>query len=125
MKNDFIDALFNCTEAVEALVQLAHPGYSKKYQVYRKYDWLIIEGKGMGVGIEWDLELFGPGHKKEDFEKALDKELIKLWRFADDSLYGTPNSDLRVRTHTVNLIVKHFNIPRPTVKQVMDYYYAD
>lgn len=101
------------------IARLYHPDRKNlKIVVKHHYDWVIIEGHNIAIGIEFPVALMGLGWKIEHFKKIADEGKFRAWRFVWDNKYPSNDPD-------VNPILENYNVPKPTPKEMMKYYYKD
>ena len=111
-----------------------------------KYDRIIISGKfnyipqpignrvSVEIGISFKPSFYGTGWKLNDFVNEHNKQKFRAWRFAfGDSKYDSKSAIWNEETKEFddkncpdvnNIMIKH-NVPKPTPKEMMDYYYRD
>lgn len=149
MLNDFQKAMLNNKDVAWEIVKVFHSDileeYPNKYKedkmidtkgrllIESKYDWICIRVSAQGhltvsIGIEFECRLYSGFKPLHLFEKELENNEFRAWRFDDDSksVKGIVHEIEKEYYNTeVNKILVAYNIPRPTAKQMSDYYHSD
>lgn len=149
--NDMQKFLMTNPEGIKALwsiVKLFHPDIPDYYltnkgkeinvkqcmQVRVKYSWVTVYLKYQpigqnyirfaSIGIDFRHNFFGAGITMEHFKESYHKSgYFEAWRFFDDYYYS--RSDSFLQREKVDYLFKTFNVPKPTPKQMYDYYFRD
>lgn len=89
-----------------------------------KYDWVCIYNKNkISVGIKFKIRFYGMGWKIQHFQREVEESDFEAWRFVDDRAYKSDNDNKL--SEQVRELFTELNIPRPTAKELMNYYYKD
>jgi len=112
----------------DEIVQLYHPGTEIKTKVSIKYDWVTIEGRGIGIGLDFIVgnsgtPFMGAGWSIRDFVRAYETSAFKGWRFVTDSKYV--RGRIKQDCPDINQILADHSVPRPTPTEMFKYYYSD
>ncbi len=108
-----------------------HSGKKKKsidwVRVTVKYDWVCIDGPGVSIGIEFPVSFWGTGWKLKDFVEELENNQFRVWRFSLDKRCGSKydfesSDDFKKSVHKLLIDNK---VPKPTPKEMFNYYYSD
>lgn len=141
--NDFQKAMLENKSAAWEIVKIFHPDIKGEYpnnytdkiiitkdrlKITHQYDWIIIELRVQShikvhLGIEFECHLMSGPKPMELFVKEHDNNKFRAWRFADDSKYV--QLDPENYSNSVNYVLKHFEIPKPTPKQMFFYYHKN
>jgi hypothetical protein len=137
LKNSFQKALLKNKDAAWEIIKVFHPDileeYKDRLKIYLKYDWVCIELKAqknisVSIGVTFQCNLYSGNKPLHLFEKELKNNSFKAWRFYDDSksIIGiVPDNEVNMYNDKVNNILNRYNIPKPTAKQMSDYYHSD
>lgn len=117
--------------AIKEIVKLYHPDLNPddlQLKVSTKFDWIIIEGKGVNIGIEYvvakDGQIIMSGSKPLDhFINAFNTSKFRAWRFYLDSKNNKPGEP--ANDPDINSIMRGHKILKPSAKEMYDYYHAD
>jgi hypothetical protein len=100
-------------------------GYKIKVNFHPNYDWVTISGAGLDITVSFRHDLFGMGHKRQAFIKAQRTGKFRVWRSILDrkfreciELDDKPEFQSKIQ----ELMEKH-KIEKPTVTELMNYYY--
>ena len=127
--NDFQKAMLNNIDVAWQIVKVFHPdiddSLKEKLSITIKYDWIILRIKKVSIGIEFECHLMSGYKRLELFEQERKNNKFRAWRFVDDSKYNLDDCFKDVHVDAINSILKQENIPKPTAKQMSDYYHSD
>jgi hypothetical protein len=132
--NNFQEAMLKNKDVAWQIIKVFHPEYDdsfkEKLSIQTKYDWIMLNIKGARLAIEFECHLMSGDKPLHLFEKELRNNKFRSWRFVDDSKYKVEKEKefdyLRVLyNNLVNDILNKNKIPKPTAKQMSDYYHSD
>jgi hypothetical protein len=111
------------------IIKVFHPEIEDKKQSWFKvtthYEWIVLQiNKSVSIGIQFECKLSSGSKPLELFEKELQNNKFKAWRFCLDSKFNN-TEDTVLLNEKVNKILNTNNIAKPTAKQMYDYYHAD
>lgn len=128
MENDFQISFASNKDACWEVVKLFHPTINdikkEKLKVSFKYDWVMLNvGRTASIGVEFDCKLSGSDWDIKAFEKEINDNSFKAWRFADDSRFEDDVDE--ENTKLLNAIFLKHGVKKPTAKQMHNYYYRN
>lgn len=114
-------------EVIKELVLMFHPEATEKQlatvKISQQYEWVLLKGMGkISIGMKFRHGFHGMGIKLSDFEKAYREGKFEAWKFYDDCNYIS--NDTNSHRDVTDIMNKH-QVPRPSPKQMFEYYYED
>lgn len=122
---------------VQDIINLLYPDLKDKkieFTIKTQYDWVVITStrKKISLGIEYLVSLNGKniimsGDKPlSDFETAHFKSKFRIWKFYDDYSYKSyTNEENIIHNKSLNELIKIYNIPKPTPREMFNYYHKN
>jgi len=132
MLNNFQLNLINPNKKYIAweIVKVFHPNIDdaqmSKLKVETKYDWITLEIKNVvAIGLEFECKLSSGKKPLELFQKELENNSFRGWRFyLDPKCKDEADDELKLNAE-INAILTKYNVRKPTAKQMFDYYHSD
>jgi len=137
------------------IIKLIYPNVEDKYisnkgversnidnlRISKKYDWFTIDGnvcvgyneinktilRKFDFAINFEMLnpngnlMTGTGWTLKDFQKCLSLDSFKIWGF----VYSDDRELFNSKSLEINTLFKKLKVPKPTAKELFNYYYED